>query len=260
MGKVLKYGAFDLMRSRWAIAYFLFYLLLSVALLLLTHDHGQATISLLNIVVVLTPLLSIIFGVIYFYNSQDFTSLLLAQPLNRFEIFMGQYLGIVLVQLSCVLLGIGLPFLVTGVFASSVFVSFLSLLLAASFLTLIFTGIAFFIGLKNENRIRGFGIAVILWLFLAVVYDGLFLVLLSTFRDYPLNNVALLGILLNPIDLSRVFVMIHLDIAALMGFTGAVFKNVLGNYTGVLIALGVLTAWVMMPVYMMIRRAQRRDF
>ncbi len=77
MLKVLKYGVYDLMRSKWAIAYLSFYLMLSSGLLLLTNDHAQALISLLNIVVVLTPLLSIIFGVIYFYNSREFTNLLL---------------------------------------------------------------------------------------------------------------------------------------------------------------------------------------
>ncbi len=260
MNKVLKYGAYDLLRSRWALAYFAFYFLLGIALLSLTNDHGQATISLLNIVVVLTPLLSIIFGVIYFYNSQDFTNLLLALPLSRTQIFVGQYLGIAIVQILCVLLGLGLPFFFTGVLGSSVVASFLSLLLISVFLTMIFTGIAFLISLSNENRIRGFGIAVILWLFLAVIYDGLFLVLLSTFREYPLDTFALLGILLNPIDLSRVLVMINLDIAALMGFTGAVFKNVLGNYRGVLVAVVVLTLWVVIPASLMIRRARRRDF
>ena len=260
MLKVLKYSIYDLMRSKWAIAYFAFYLIMTVGLLLLTNDHAQALISLLNIVIVLSPLLSIIFGVIYFYNSREFTNLLLAQPLTRREIFLGQFLGVVGVQSTCLLLGLGIPFLVFGILASGILLSFVSLLVAALFLTIIFTAIAFLIGLRFENRIKGFGLAVFIWLFLAVIYDGLFLVLLSVFRDYPLENFALIGILLNPIDLSRVLVMINLDIAALMGFTGAVFKNLLGNYLGLLVALMVLTCWALLPIISLIRDSMRKDF
>ena len=260
MWKVLKYGAYDLMRSKWAIAYLIFYLLLGTGLLMLTNDHAQALISILNIVLVLTPLLSIIFGVIYFYNSQEFTNLLLAQPLSRLEIFMGQYLGVVSVQIACVLVGLGFPFLLFGVVGSEVFQSFGSLLLAAVFLTVIFTGIAFLIGLTNQNKIKGFSLAVFIWLFLAVIYDGIFLILLSTFRDYPLDNFALAGILVNPIDLARVLVMINLDISAMMGFTGAVFKKFLGNYLGLTIATVVLIAWSLVPLKLLLRRAERRDF
>ena len=39
---------------------------------------------------------------------------------------------------------------------------------------MIFTAVAFNIALSNENKIKGFGYAVLAWLFLAVIYDGLF--------------------------------------------------------------------------------------
>ncbi len=260
MKKVLKYSVYDLIRSLWVLTYLLFYLLLSSALLLLTRDHTQAITTLLNIVVVLTPLLSILFGIIFFYSSREFTNLLLAQPLSRSSIFLGQYLGVATMQAACILVGLIVPFTIFGVWSSPSLLSFVNLLGVAVFLTLIFTALAYFIGLKYENRVKGVGVAIFTWLFLAVVYDGIFLLLLAMFRDYPLENVALMGVLMNPIDLSRVLVMINLDIAALMGFTGAVFKQVLGDYRGFIVACIVLSFWVILPLAGFLHTANHRDF
>ena len=87
MLKILKYSFYDLMRSRWSYVYFLFYLLLGFVLLFLNNDVNKAVITLMNIIIVLTPLIGTIFGVMYYYNSREFTELLLAQPINRKKIF-----------------------------------------------------------------------------------------------------------------------------------------------------------------------------
>ena len=82
------------MRSRWSYVYFAFYLALGFVLLFLNNDVNKAVITLMNIIIVLTPLIGTIFGVMYYYNSKEFTELLLAQPIKRSTIFTGQYLGI----------------------------------------------------------------------------------------------------------------------------------------------------------------------
>ncbi|HAY72220.1 MAG TPA: ABC transporter permease, partial [Saprospirales bacterium] len=90
MFKIIKYSFYDLMRSRWNYVYFLFYLALGFVLLFLNNDVSKAVITLMNIIVVLTPLIGTIFGVMYYYNSREFTELLLAQPIRRSTIFIGQ--------------------------------------------------------------------------------------------------------------------------------------------------------------------------
>ena len=93
-------------------------------------------------------------------------------------------------------------------------------------LTFIFSALAFLAGLAFENRIKGFGIAVLIWLFLGILYDGFLMVLMLNFSEYPLEKPALVLSLFNPIDLARIFILLQLDISALMGYTGAVFKNI----------------------------------
>ena len=94
MFKLLKYSFFDLIRSRWSLIYFLFYFISSISLLYLGGDLSKAMISMMNIIIILSPLISTLFGIMYYYNSREFIQLLLAQPVRRISIFAGQYLGL----------------------------------------------------------------------------------------------------------------------------------------------------------------------
>ena len=260
MLKILKYSFYDLMRSRWSYVYFFFYLLLGVVLLFLNNNLSKAVITLMNVIITLVPLIGTIFGVMYYYNSKEFTELLLAQPIKRTSIFIGQYLGVALSLSMSLILGLGLPFVFYGIFMSSAIWDFTLLLVTGTFLTLIFTALAFNIALSNENKIKGFGYAILLWLFLAVIYDGIFLMSLVFFEDYPLDKFSLIGTMFNPIDLSRILILLKLDISALLGYTGAVFKQFFGTNLGFIISTAVLSLWVIIPTYFIKRKAERKDF
>lgn len=260
MLKILKYSFYDLMRSRWSYVYLAFYLLLGVVLLFLNNDLSKAIITLMNVIIVLVPLIGTIFGVMYYYNSKEFTELLLAQPLKRSSIFMGQYLGVALSLSMSLIIGLGLPFVFYGLFRSSVIWDFSLLLITGTILTFIFTALAFNIALSNENKIKGFGYAILLWLFLAVIYDGLFLMSLILFEDYPLDKFSLVGSMLNPIDLSRTLILLKLDISALLGYTGAVFKKFFGTNFGLILSFFVLSIWVFLPLLKIAISSKRKDF
>ncbi|MCF6294594.1 MAG: ABC transporter permease [Flavobacteriaceae bacterium] len=260
MLKILKYSFYDLMRSRWSYVYFVFYLLLGVVLLFLNNNLSKAVITLMNVIIVLVPLIGTIFGVMYYYNSKEFTELLLAQPLKRSSIFLGQYLGVALSLSMSLILGLGIPFVFYGLFRSNDIWDFSLLLITGTFLTFIFTALAFNIALSNENRIKGFGYAILLWLFLAVIYDGLFLMSLILFEDYPLDKLSLFGTMLNPIDLSRTLILLKLDISALLGYTGAVFKKFFGTNFGLIVSIIMLSVWVVLPVLRIVYKSNRKDF
>lgn len=260
MLKILKYSFYDLMRSSWSYVYFAFYLLLGIVLLFLNNDLSKAVITLMNVIIVLVPLIGTIFGVMYYYNSKEFTELLLAQPLKRSSIFLGQYLGVALSLSISLVLGLGIPFVFYGLFESNAIWDFSLLLVTGTFLTLIFTALAFNIALSNENKIKGFGYAILLWLFLAIIYDGLFLMTLIMFEDYPLDKLSLIGTMLNPIDLSRTLILLKLDISALLGYTGAVFKQFFGTSFGFIVSLVMLTIWVVLPVFRIVFKSKHKDF
>ncbi len=260
MLKILKYSIQDLLRSRWSYVYFLFYLLLGFVLLFLNNNMDKAIITLMNIIVVLTPLIGTIFGVMYYYNSKEFTELLLAQPLKRSKIFIGQYIGISLSLTLSLVLGLGIPFVAYGLFKSSEIFNFSLLLLVGAFLNFIFVALAYNISLSTDNKIKGFGYAILMWLFMAVIYDGLFLISLVMFNEYPLEKFSLIATMFNPIDLSRILIMLKLDISALMGYTGAVFKDFFGTSIGMFASLSVLVIWVVFPLLNIVRKSNKKDF
>ncbi|WP_139856520.1 ABC transporter permease [Aequorivita sinensis] len=260
MLKILKYSFYDLMRSRWSYVYFLFYLLLGIVLLFLNNDLSKAVITLMNVIIILVPLIGTIFGVMYYYNSREFTELLLAQPIKRSSIFLGQYFGVATSLAMSLIIGLGLPFAFYGIFNSSAIWDFSLLLITGGFLTFIFTALAFVIALSNENKIKGFGYAILLWLFMAVIYDGLFLMSLLYFEDYPLDKFSLFATMLNPVDLSRVLILLKLDISALLGYTGAVFQQFFGTSFGVILSFVMLVCWVVIPTFFIWRIAKWKDF
>lgn len=248
------------MRSRWSYVYFAFYLALGFVMLFLNHDISKAVITLMNVIVVLTPLIGTVFGVMYYYSSREFTELLLAQPLKRSTIFLGQYLGLSLSLSLSLTIGLGIPFLIYGALKSSAIWDFGSLLLIGCFLTFIFVALAYNIALSHQNKIKGFGYAILVWLFLAVIYDGIILTSLIVFNDYPLEKYSLFVTIFNPIDLSRILILLKLDISALLGYTGAVFQNYFGTILGMVTSLVSLVIWVILPVMRIVYKAKRKDF
>ncbi|PJC59097.1 MAG: ABC transporter permease, partial [Flavobacteriales bacterium CG_4_9_14_0_2_um_filter_35_242] len=57
-----------------------------------------------------------------------------------------------------------------------------------------------------------------------------------------------------------ILIILKLDISALLGYTGAVFKQFFGTNFGLFIALGLLTIWVILPVLRMNLKVKKKDF
>ena len=260
MIKILKYTGYDMLRSWWSYTYFLFYFITTMALLNLSADASRAITSLMNIIIILSPLISTLLVVMYYYSSREFIELLLAQPVKRSSILKGQFLGLAGSLSLSFTAGLLFPFLIFGFTSSENVVNLFTLITIGILLTFIFASIGYLVALRHENRIKGFGTAIFIWLFMAVVYDGLFLFTLVLFSDYPTDKIALGLSFLNPIDLARIIMMLKLDISALMGYTGALFNKFFGTNTGLVVSLIASVIWVILPTYLFLRKADRKDF
>ena len=64
---------------------------------------------------------------------------------------------------------------------------------------------------------------------------------------------------LNPIDLARVLMLLQLDVAVLMGYSGALFKKFLGSATGSIFSLLCMAFWVVIPLLLSLRIFKRKD-
>src|SRR5665213_3462723 len=70
--KIFKYSFYDVLRSRWTVTYFLFFLISTFALLYFSGNMSKGIVSLMNVTLTITPLISTIFGVMHYYNSREF--------------------------------------------------------------------------------------------------------------------------------------------------------------------------------------------
>jgi len=258
--KVMKYELRDVVRSRWLAAYTLFFLVITDGLLRFSGNGANAQVGLLDIVLTVVPLVSIVFGAMHVYNAREFTELLLAQPIGRRQLFTGLYLGVALpLSLGC-MIGVGVPFALHGFDDPAQRQTLATLLALAVVLTLSFTGLAFTLALRLEDKAKGLAAAIAIWLFAAVLYDGLVLVAGSMFADYPLEKPLIALMLLNPVDLGRVLMLLQLDVSALMGYTGASMKALFGTAGGMTLIIGVLVLWAAAPPLAALRVFRRKDF
>ena len=256
--KIIKYQLKDVVRSRWLIGYTGFFLLAAELLLRFGGDPTKALVGLVNVVLLMIPLIALVFGTIYIHDAREFTELLLAQPVARRELFAGLYLGLALSLSLGFAAGVGIPFLLRAGAGS---IATLMVLLAIGIaLTFVFTGLAFVIAIRWDDRVKALGVAVGVWLVAGIAYDAVVLVLATTLANYPLERPLLALMLANPIDLSRVVLLLRLDISALMGYTGAVFKQFFGSGGGMLAAAVALMGWIGAPVLLGSRTFRRKDF
>ena len=254
MKKIVKYIMTDILRSRIMIIYTLVLLATSLSLFSLEDNANKGLLSLLNIVLIIVPLFSLLFSTIYIYNSAEFIELLVSQPLKRINIWLSFSIGLAISLSLAFILGIGIPVLVFQLNA----IGFL-LLLVGVLLSIIFVAIALWGAVQIRDKAKGIGMAILLWMYFSLLFDGFVLFLLFQFADYPLEKPMILVSALNPIDLGRVLILLQLDISAMMGYTGAIFKDFFGTILGLSIAFITLLVWVLIPLYFSTRKFIRKD-
>jgi Cu-processing system permease protein len=257
--RLLGSGLRDVGRRRWLLVYLVFYALLTDTLLRFGGNTPRAVLSLSNVVLGLVPLVGVLFGAAYVYQSREFIEMMLAQPVDRRSLFVGLYGGVAVPLAASFACGVGLPFVWNDALAGGGRAIAL-LLISGTGLSLVFTGLGFAIALRFEDRASGLGAAVLSWLASTVLYDGLVLLAVTVFQDYPLEGPLIGAMMINPVDLARVLLLMQLDMGALAGYTGAVFERFFGTVQGSLWAGGTLAAWAIVPFLMAMRRFSRRDF
>lgn len=254
MLKLSRYVLYDIFQSKVVIGYTLFLFLISMSLFSMEENSSKAMLSLLNIVLIVVPLISLIFATIHYYNSYEFIELMLSQPMSRTKILLSEYSGVSLSLLTSFLAGVGIPVLIYSFDETG-----MAMLFTGTALTMIFTSISFFASIKARDKARGIGSALLLWFYFALIYDGLVLMVIFAFSEYPLEKLTLLLSSLNPIDLGRIFIMLKMDVSALMGYTGALYRDFFGSPLGMIYTMGVMLIWMLLPLWLAVRAFKGKD-
>ena len=244
----------DILRNRIVLLYTVFLFITSFSMFSLEDNPSKGLLSLLNIILIIVPLVSIIFSTIYIYNSAEFIELLVSQPLKRKTIWLSLFAGLSLSLSLAFLAGTGIPILIYQANTIGFMMIAMGILLS-----IIFVAIAMLATVKTRDKAKGIGAAILLWLYFSLLFDGLVLFLLFQFADYPLEKPMIGVTALNPVDLGRILILLQMDVSAMMGYTGAIFKDFFGTITGVTFSFVVLVLWIIIPLWLSKRKFNRKD-
>jgi Cu-processing system permease protein len=247
-------------RSRWIPLYAVFLAGLTELLIQFGGGGTRALLSLINLVLLLIPLVSVVFSTLYVYNAREFIELLLAQPVGRGSVYWGLFGGLFGPLALALLVGVGTPLGLVALREPDVVRPLLLLLAVGVALTAIFTALALCIAVLIDDRAWGFGGALLVWLGCTVLYDGLILLIITLLRNLPLETPVFILTFLNPIDLARVALLLTFDVSALLGYTGTIYQRVLGSSAGLVLAFVVLAGCAAIPLGLGYRWFRRKDF
>ncbi|MBK8366894.1 MAG: ABC transporter permease subunit [Bacteroidetes bacterium] len=254
MNRIIKFIVLDILKNKIVLVYTFNMSILSWSVFSLEDNSTKGLLTLLNVILLTVPLVSVVFSTIYIYNSSEFIELLLSQPIKRSKIWWSLFFGLSTSLLLAFFIGTGIPILLYA--PSDVG---MMMLLVGFFITTVFVAIAFLSSILTRDKAKGIGIAIMLWLFFALLFDGLILFLLFQFADYPIEKMMVAITAFNPIDLARILILLHLDVSAMMGYTGAIFKDFFGTSLGIIIAFFILLLWILIPFWVSLIKFKRKD-
>lgn len=254
MKRILKYIILDIVKNKVVLAYLIILALFSWSTFALEDNASKGLLTLLNIVLLIVPLVAILFSTIYIYNSNEFIELLVSHPIQRKRIWISLFIGLSISLVLAFIMGAGLPLLIYAETLKAIM-----MIVVGSMITIVFVAIAFLCSIISRDKAKGIGVAILLWLYFSLLFDGLVLFLLFQFSDYPIEKMMVGITALSPIDLSRILILLQLDASAMMGYTGAIFKDFFGTTLGLSISFFLIICWILIPFYISLKKFKNKD-
>ena len=254
MNRIIKYIVLDILKNKTVLAYTLLLALLTWGVFSLEDNTSKGMLTLLNVILLSVPLVSIMFSTIYIYNSSEFIELLLSQPIKRNSIYTSLFIGLAVSMVLAFMIGAGIPILIFVPQTAGIM-----MILAGCAISMVFVSIAFLSSILTRDKSKGIGIAIMFWLYFSLLFDGLILFLLFQFSDYPIEKAMIVISALSPVDLARILILLQLDVSVMMGYTGAIFKEFFGSRNGLIITALLILMWIVLPFFISIVKFNKKD-
>lgn len=225
------------------------------------QSFSRTSASLLNLVLYLVPLISMVMGTMSFTAESSGLDLLAAQPIRRSDLIIGKLLGLFGSISAATVIG----FLVAGAIiaptaGSGGLASYIYLVVLTQLLGLIFLIIAVLLAFANQRRQKAFGYALFVWFFALLFYDLLVVGLSVVAGEGSAKYIIFLSLFGNPVDIVRVACLILLDNVSIFGAAGAMLIRFLGGAVGsILLLLGALVIWVVVPLVITLGLVRKQD-
>lgn len=246
----------DALRNRWFILYSAAFAVLATALALMSlagtrtfgvTGYGRTAASLINLVILFVPLMGLTAGAGAVAPERENRTLgyLLAQPVSRFEVLAGKYLGLALALLAALAIGFGASALVAsgqGVEAGT----FLRVVGLACVLALSMLSLGMLVSTVARRGGAALGSVIVLWLLLVFLGD---LGLMGSTLVFKLEAGQLFGLsLLNPLQVFKLAAVSSINASLdVLGPAGLYATRTYGGGLPWIFAT-VLGLWVLAPL------------
>lgn len=258
-------------RSRWLQIFAAVFALLALAVAsagyILSGGHGvqdfaRTAVSLVQLVLLLVPLASLVFGALALTPDRGAAELLYSQPVSRSAILLGRVLGVWLALSAAELVGFGLAGLVVQSQAGLDGVGrYGVLVLTAVVITGVFLALAAWLASANTGRrTRVLASALVVWFLAVVLFDVAVLGAASTLRSGSASRLLIWATLVNPVDAARTAALLAIEGTAAFGAASLALLRFTGGMAmaGVMLAAS-LSLWLVVPLVLAARALTRSD-
>lgn len=259
------------MRSRWLQIFAVVFASLSLAVAgagyALSGGHGlqdfsRTAVSLVQIVLLLTPLAALVFGGLALTPERGAAELIYSQPVSRGAILFGRLLGVWMALSAAQLIGFGAAGAVVAARSGSIGArDYLALVVCSVTVGGVFLAIAALLAaLSPGRRTRVLASSLVVWLLTAVLFDIAALGAASLLRSGAASRLLIVATLLNPIDAARTGVLLAIDGTSAFGAASLALMRFTGGpgMTAAIIGTSLL-AWLGAPLGLALRALSRAD-
>lgn len=258
-------------RSRWLQTFAAVFAALALAVAgsgyILSGGHGvqdfsRTAVSLVQIVLLLVPLASLVFGGLALTPDRGAAELIYSQPVSRRLVLFGRMLGVWIALAAAELVGFGAAGLVVqsqaGLDGAG---RFLTLIGTSVVITGVFLAIATLIASVSQGRrTRVLAAALVVWFVTVLLFDVAALGAASLLRSGPASRVLIVATLINPIDAARTGALLIIDGTSAFGAASLALLRFTGGLSATLAVIAAsLGAWLIAPLWFAGRAISRAD-
>ena len=258
------------LRNRWIFVYAAIFTVLTssvsyfgLSIVEFTGFQGfeRTTASLLNLVLYIVPLAAMLMTVQSFTAEGGCTDQLFTEPVSRPEIVTGKLIGISLALALATLLGFGLPGVMIAREAGMAGLSSYLILIGYSLaIAAVFCSIAALLAIIMQRTARSYGVVLIAWFTLVLLYDLGIIGLSFLLPEGIANRVSYISLFLNPVDAVRVSTLLATVGKEMFGAAGVLLVRSLGGVNQALLLLGAaVLGWILLPGSLAAMVLRRQD-
>ena len=226
------------------------------------QDFSRTAVSLVQLVLLLVPLASLVFGALALTPDRGAAELLYSQPAPRAALLIGRMLGVWLALSAAELIGFGLAGLVVQSQAGLDGLGrYAALIGTAVAITGVFLAIATWLASTNAGRrTRVLAAALVVWFIAVVLFDMAAIGAASMLRSGSASRLLIGATLINPVDAARTGALLAIEGTAAFGAASLALLRFTGGLGMTAAAVVIsLIVWLVAPLTLAARAVSRRD-